>query len=120
MFGLSVAGRVRQTTPLLPFLRVKPVRGLACSGTGHGWVGNIIPVSNTHRGCRRHRSPAREGHTMIELASYTIRTDPHDPDCALVVDGQGPALRIHRHDADPEHRFTIYRLVAAWFANQPA
>lgn len=28
-------------------------------------------------------------------------------------------IRIHREDADPEHRFTSYQLAAVFFGNSP-
>lgn len=51
---------------------------------------------------------------------FTIRLDADDPDTAIVTNARGRARRIHREDADPEHRFTDYRLAAGWFANMPA
>ncbi len=44
---------------------------------------------------------------------------PIDPDTVrLTVDGRN--WRIHREDADPEHRMLAYRLAAEWFGNLPA
>lgn len=51
--------------------------------------------------------------------SYTVAPDPDDTDRVLVTEPSGRAHRIHREDADPEHRFTSYRLAAGWFGNLP-
>lgn len=51
---------------------------------------------------------------------YTVRLDPDHPDTVIVTNTRGRARRIHREDANPEHRFTDYRLAAGWFANLPA
>ena len=51
---------------------------------------------------------------------YTIAADPTDSDRVIVKIGStGATWTIHRDDADPEHRFTAYRLAAGWFANLP-
>lgn len=36
----------------------------------------------------------------------------------VVVRGRRPFI-VHREDADPEHRFAVYRAAAALFGNQP-
>jgi len=54
-----------------------------------------------------------------ENSSYVVTPDPEDADRVLVTEPSGRTLRIHREDADPEHRFTSYRLAAGWFGNLP-
>lgn len=44
---------------------------------------------------------------------------PIDQDTVIVLN-QGQRWRIHREDADPEHRFAAYRKAAEWFGNRPA
>ncbi|MEB0266795.1 hypothetical protein [Cryobacterium sp. 10I5] len=57
----------------------------------------------------------------METQPYMIVADPSDPDSKVVVtEPSGRVLHIHREDADPEHRFTAYRLAAGWFGNLPA
>ncbi|EGD57141.1 hypothetical protein [Gordonia neofelifaecis] len=51
--------------------------------------------------------------------TYTVTPDPENADLVLVTEPSGRTLRIHREDADPEHRFTAYRLAAGWFGNLP-
>lgn len=51
---------------------------------------------------------------------YSIAADPSDSNMIIVTDANGSRIRIHREDADPEHRFTTYRLAAGWFGNLPA
>lgn len=53
--------------------------------------------------------PAPEAYTVYPTS---------DPD-AVDVAVNGIAQTIHREDADPEHRFTAYRLAAAYFGNLP-
>lgn len=49
---------------------------------------------------------------------YAVAGDGAD---RVVVTGPGGArTRVHREDADPEHRFVEVRLAAAWFGNLPA
>ncbi|GAA2375870.1 hypothetical protein [Gordonia cholesterolivorans] len=55
----------------------------------------------------------------IPARSYTVAPDPEDNDRVLVTDPDGRVHRIHREDADPEHRFTRVRLAAGWFGNLP-
>lgn len=51
---------------------------------------------------------------------YRVSVDESDPrDSVVVVDPDGRAWRIHREDADPEHRSTAYRLAAGWFGSLP-
>lgn len=60
-----------------------------------------------------------------DAVSYTIHADAEDPDTVIVTSaGVNPdhttsVVRIHREDADPEHRFIQYRLAAGWFGNLP-
>ncbi len=51
--------------------------------------------------------------------SYVVTPDPEDTDRVLVTEPGGRTLRIHCEDADPEHRFTAYRLAAGFFGNLP-
>lgn len=57
---------------------------------------------------------------MAKPDKYIITADPHDPEQVIVTVPNGSLRRIHRQDADPEHRFTAYRLAAGWFGNLPA
>lgn len=41
-------------------------------------------------------------------------------DAVMVIGPVGVTWRIHREDADPEHRFVMFRLAASWFGNEPA
>lgn len=55
--------------------------------------------------------------------SYTVTGDPGvegSTDHVFVTRSDGRSWRIHCEDADPEHRFTAYRLAAGWFGNVPA
>lgn len=56
---------------------------------------------------------------MASDISYSIGPDPTDTDRVLVTEPSGRVQRIHRDDADPEHRHTVYRLAAGWFGNVP-
>ena len=56
----------------------------------------------------------------METKPYMIVADPSDPDSVVVTEPGGREVRVHREDADPEHRFTAYRLAAGWFGNLPA
>lgn len=38
----------------------------------------------------------------------------------VVTEPDGVERRVHREDADPEHRFVAYRIAAGWFGNLPA
>lgn len=49
----------------------------------------------------------------------TIAVDPYGSDDVVIVRDATGSWRIHREDADPEHRFTAHRLAAAWFGNIP-
>lgn len=53
--------------------------------------------------------------------STTMSVSPinDEPDVVWVTSAQH-RVRIHREDADPEHRLVEYRLAGAWFANLPA
>ncbi|PRZ12924.1 hypothetical protein [Nesterenkonia sandarakina] len=51
-------------------------------------------------------------------SAYNIR--PDDDEFVVVTEPSGKEWRIHREDADPEHRFVSYRLAAGWFGNLPA
>lgn len=58
---------------------------------------------------------------VARTPGYLVQVDEADPrDSVVVIDPEGRALRIHREDADPEHRFTAHRLAAGWFGNLPA
>lgn len=50
---------------------------------------------------------------------YIIAPDPVDPDVVVVQEPSGWMRRIHREDADPEHRDLAVRLAACWFGNEP-
>lgn len=57
------------------------------------------------------------------MASFTVRAHPHSSDLVSIARREScdaTSRLIHRQDADPEHRFTEYRLAAAWFANAPS
>lgn len=55
------------------------------------------------------------------MPTYIISPDPVEPDTTVIVtDPTGRARRIRCEDADPEHRFVVYRLAAGWFGNLPA
>ena len=51
--------------------------------------------------------------------AYTVAPDPEDIDRVLFTEPSGRTLRIHREDADPEDRFTSYRLAAGWCGKLP-
>lgn len=51
---------------------------------------------------------------------YLVHADTDSADRIIVVGVSGRHWRIDREDADPEHRFTPYRLAAGWFGNLPA
>lgn len=52
---------------------------------------------------------------------YTIEPDPVNPsEYVVIVDPDGKKWRIDKESADPEHRYTSYRLAAGWFGNLPA
>lgn len=59
---------------------------------------------------------ARTAPTPPPSAGISLTRDPN----TVVVTAGGATHRIHREDADPEHRFQSYRLAAAWFGNRPA
>lgn len=48
-----------------------------------------------------------------------IIVNSRDSDTVEVSINAGVPLRIHREDADPEHRLFTYRIAAAVFANSP-
>lgn len=50
--------------------------------------------------------------------TYSIRSE--EDDFVIVTEPSGNKWRIHREDADPEHRFVSYRIAAGWFGNLPA
>lgn len=50
--------------------------------------------------------------------AYSIR--PQEDGFVVVTEPSGKEWRIHREDADREHRFVSYRLAAGWFGNLPA
>ena len=52
--------------------------------------------------------------------TYAIAPDPDDNNRVIVTELSGRRRRIHREDADPEHRHLSIRLAAAWFGNDPA
>lgn len=52
--------------------------------------------------------------------SYTLLMNETDLDQVTVTTSDGESLRIHREDADPEHRHLSYRLAATYFGNQPS
>lgn len=57
---------------------------------------------------------------MTQDGTFKISADKKNPvDSVVVVDPDGKEWRIHVEDADPEHRFTAYRLAAGWFGNLP-
>ncbi|MHB1010603.1 MAG: hypothetical protein ACYC1E_15540 [Propionibacteriaceae bacterium] len=61
-----------------------------------------------------------EGDFAVNV-TYQISADPGDlQNSVIVTNSDGREWRIHREDADPEHRFTAYRLAAGWFGNLPA
>lgn len=62
---------------------------------------------------------AAEGRAVDENG-YLVHADPDSTDVVIVVGVSGRHWRIHREDADPEHRFVPYRLAAGWFGNLPA
>lgn len=54
-------------------------------------------------------------------AGYRIAADPERPDDQVwVTEPDGRTWRVHREDADSEHRFTAVQLAATWFGNEPA
>lgn len=58
---------------------------------------------------------------MAPIKQYLIKPDPDRPtDAVIVTHPDGREQRIYQEDADPEHRFTSYRLAAGWFGNLPA
>lgn len=50
---------------------------------------------------------------------FAVCPDPDDRDVVVVTNARGQVRRVHREDADPEHRFAFYRLAAGWFGNLP-
>lgn len=59
--------------------------------------------------------------TLTSAHTFSITRDVLDPqDTVLVIDPDQRSWRIHREEADPEHKLTPYRLAAGWFANLPA
>ena len=48
--------------------------------------------------------------------TITMTEIPGDPDVVRVTT-KHRSLRIHREDADPEHRHLEYRMAATWFGN---
>lgn len=52
---------------------------------------------------------------------YTVQPDlESSAEHVIVTDPDGRRWRIDKESADPEHRFTAYRLAAGWFGNLPA
>lgn len=51
---------------------------------------------------------------------YVLTPDGHNQQVLMVTSSDGESWRIHREDADPEHRFLAYRLAATYFGNQNA
>lgn len=52
-------------------------------------------------------------------STYTITGCLNTEDEVIVTSDHHGPIHIHRNDADPEHRFTAYRLAAGWFGNLP-
>lgn len=57
---------------------------------------------------------------MVSSESRTYSIRPESDDLVVVTEPSGEERRIHRGDADPEHRFVSYRIAAGWFGNLPA
>lgn len=51
---------------------------------------------------------------------YTLTPEENNEQMLLVTASDGGSWRIHREDADPEHRFLAYRLAATYFGNEPS